>query len=53
MSDYIEVPDETAPGSILDGDTLIHTDMTSIMAFLSICLVIFIETMVQSEQNRP
>ena len=27
MSDYIEVLDETDPGSILDGDTLIHTDM--------------------------
>ena len=26
MSDYIEVLDETDPGSILDGDTLIHTD---------------------------
>ena len=28
MSNYIEVLDETDPGSILDGDTLIHTDMT-------------------------
>ena len=26
MSDYIEVLDETDPGSILNGDTLIHTD---------------------------
>ena len=26
MSDYIEVLDETDPGSILDVDTLIHTD---------------------------
>ena len=26
MSDYFEVMDETDPGSILDGDTLIHTD---------------------------
>ena len=35
MSDYIEVLDETDPGSILDGDTLIHTDMTTkIMIFL-------------------
>ena len=25
MSDYIEVLDATDPGSILDGDTLIHT----------------------------
>ena len=25
MSDYIEVLDETDPGSILDGDTRIHT----------------------------
>ena len=25
MSDYFEVLDETDPGSILDGDTLIHT----------------------------
>ena len=28
MSDYIEVLDETDPGSNLVGDTLIHTDMT-------------------------
>ena len=27
MSDYIEVLDETDPGSNLVGDTLIHTDM--------------------------
>ena len=26
MSDYIEVLYETDPGSILNGDTLIHTD---------------------------
>ena len=26
--DYFEVLDETDHGSILDGDTLIHTDMT-------------------------
>ena len=26
-SDYIEVLDKTDPGSILDGDTLIHTDI--------------------------
>ena len=26
MSVYIEVLDETDPGSILDGDTLIHSD---------------------------
>ena len=31
MSDYIEVLDETDPGSNLVGDTLIHTDMTGIM----------------------
>ena len=30
MSDYIEVLDETDPGSILDGDTLIHTDIKSL-----------------------
>ena len=30
MSDYIEVLDETDPGSNLVGDTLIHTDMTNI-----------------------
>ena len=30
MSDYIEVLDETDPGSIVDGDTLIHTDIISI-----------------------
>ena len=28
MSDYIEVLDETDPGSNLVGDTLIHTDKT-------------------------
>jgi hypothetical protein len=27
VSDYIEVLDETDPGSNLVGDTLIHTDM--------------------------
>ena len=30
MSDYIEVLDETDPGSNLVGDTLIHTDMVII-----------------------
>ena len=30
MLDYIEVLDETDPGSILDGDTLIHTDKLKI-----------------------
>ena len=30
MSDYIEVLDETDPGSNLVGDTLIHTDMSKL-----------------------
>ena len=31
MSDYIEMLDETDPGSNLVGDTLIHTDMTNLL----------------------
>ena len=43
MSDYIEVLDETDPGSNLVGDTLIHTDMNPLVLshiinlFLEIC----------------
>ena len=36
MSDYIEVLDETDPGSILDGDTLIHTDMEKLFAIYEV-----------------
>ena len=36
MSDYIEVLDETDPGSILDGDTRIHTHTYIILIILQI-----------------
>ena len=43
MSDYIEVLDETDPGSNLVGDTLIHTDIKYFMNQIKVLILAIVK----------